>query len=351
MQSATLRRNNMNRDFVPDWPNVDLGPVENERFGQRILRMAASIGRMSRHRGLLQRSEVVVARNFDMLVIAWASRLIAGAGNKPLVYECLDIHGLFTRTDRVGSLMRWCERRLLGKCALVIVSSPGFVREYFVPVQSFTGPFALLENKLWFDEQPVPRPDGPRHRASGEPLTLGWVGSLRCNESLEILLEVADRMGPDLRVRFFGNVHSHALPDFDVRIARHPNVEYCGPYAYPQGLAMAYGACDLVWAQDLWQRGANSDWLLPNRIYEASWFGCPSIAVADTETGRRIAADRLGFVVGAPTADELHQLLLSLDEPTIAGRAAELLARPEGDFRLTAEEVTDALAPVLPARS
>jgi hypothetical protein len=42
--------------------------------------------------------------------------------------------------------------------------------------------------------------------------------------------------------------------------------------------------CDAVWAQDLWQSGANSDWLLPNRIYEASYFGCPSIALAP---GRR----------------------------------------------------------------
>jgi len=125
-------------------------------------------------------------------------------------------------------------------------------------------------------------------------------------------------------------------------------VEYHGPYSYPEGLAAAYGACDLVWAQDLWQRGANSDWLLPNRIYEASWFGCPSVAVDGTETGIRVLDDDLGFVVDAAEPETLVRLLRNLDATAITRCATRLLARPDTDFRLTAQDVAEALRPVLP---
>ena len=289
VRSATMRRRNMNLGFEPEWPNIHLYHVENEHFARRLVTTLAAIAKMARQRDAITGADVIVARNFDMLLIAWATRWLSGERATPLVYECLDIHGLFTRADAFGDLMRWWERRLLGRTDLVIVSSPAFIREYFHRVQDHRGPITLLENKLWFDGPPVPRPGAPRARELGEPLSVGWVGSIRCLPSFRVLLAAADAMGPDLRLRIFGNVHHHAVPSFQAEVARRDNVEYHGSYAYPHGLAAAYAACDLVWAQDLWQRGANSDWLLPNRIYEASWFGCPSVAVADTETGRRVA--------------------------------------------------------------
>ena len=351
VRSATMRRANMNPGFEPDWSNIDLGRVENERLVRRLAVIAKAVGRMARRRRALDGTDVIVARNLDMLAIAWAARLIAGRTRTPLVYECLDIHGLLTRHGPVGAAARWAERRLLARVAMTLVSSPGFTREWFGRVQGHRGRVVLLENKLWFDAAPPPRPARPRRCAAGAPLTLGWVGSLRCAPSLRLLLAVADAMGPALQLRLCGNVHGHALPDFDAAIAGRANVAYRGPYAYPDGLAEAYRGCDLVWAQDLWQRGGNSDWLLPNRIYEASWFGCPSVAVSGSETGRRIAADGLGFVIAEPTPEALVALLRGLDPEAIRSCAAALLARDERDFRLTVAEVAAALAPALPARA
>jgi succinoglycan biosynthesis protein ExoL len=351
VRSATLRRSNMNAGFVPDWPNIDLGLVENERLGRRLAVIASAVGRMARRRRALDGADLIVARNLDMLAIAWAARLLAGRTRTPLVYECLDIHGLLTRPGPVGAAARWAERRLLARTTVTLVSSPGFTREWFGRVQGHRGRVVLLENKLWFDAASPPRPTAPQRRAPDAPLTLGWVGSLRCAPSLRLLLAVAEAMGPALRLRLHGNVHRHALPDFDAAIAGRDNVTYHGPYAYPNGLAEAYRGCDLVWAQDLWQPGGNSDWLLPNRIYEASWFGCPSIAVSGSETGRRIAADGLGFVIAEPTPEALVALLRGLDPRAIRARAATLLARDDRDFCLTTAEVAAALAPALPVRA
>lgn len=343
--SVSFRRANMNAEFQPDWPDLPMGTVENNDFVRRALRVCASIFRVWRKRHFLDDHTVWIARNFDLLAIACAVRFLSRRKDVKIVYECLDIHGLFTRDDAVGKGMRWLERRMLAQIALLIISSPGFERHYFSPVQGYSGPTALIENKLWLGDAEVPRPAAKP--AARDVLTLGWVGSLRCKDSLAILVETASQMGDRLQLRMHGNVHSHAIPDFQAQIEAHENISYHGAYAYPHGLAEIYSACDLVWAQDLWQRGANSDWLLPNRIYEASYFGCPQIAVAGTETGRRMEEAGLGYTVPEATPDALISLLKRLDFAKVASLSAELLEQPDRAFRLTPEDIAAHLAPVL----
>ena len=342
--SVSFRRDNMNAGFEPDWPDLSLGTVRNNDFLRRGLRVMASIIRVWKNRRRLADSPVWVARNFDLLAIAWAAKVLSRRRDVRLVYECLDIHGLFTRGGPIGAVMRWLERGLLSRIALLVISSPGFMRAYFGPVQGYDGPVALVENKLWIGDDTLPRPDTPRQ--SGEVLTVGWVGSLRCRDSLLILAETAKTMGDRLHIVLHGNVHTHAIPDFDAILAAHPNMSHSGPYTYPDGLGPIYRSCDLVWAQDLWQRGANSDWLLPNRIYEASYFGCPQIAVAGTETARRVAEADLGFVLPDASPQALTTLLRNVAAEDIAAISTHLLDRPDGDFRLFPDELAELLSPV-----
>ena len=343
----SFRRGNMNHDFVPDWPNLDLGHVPNQQFGRRLLRLLRAATIILRNPKFVRGSDVVIARNFDLLALAWLARLRWLSGGTPLIYECLDIHGLFIGARPVNRAMRFLERMLLRRTALLWVSSPGFLSGYFKPVQGYSGPVEVIENKLWFDRT-VPRRPLPEDRQTpADVLTLGWVGSIRCRQTLELLAECARRMGPKLRIAIHGNVHRHTLDTFDDIVASHETITYHGPYSYPDDLERIYLGCDAVWAQDLWQRGSNSDWLLPNRIYEASWFGCPSIAVADTETGRRIAASGLGFTIATPDAGALAALLDSLDRDKLRAASASLLSIQGSEFRLTAEDVARALAPAL----
>lgn len=139
VRSLAFQRGNMNADFVPDWTNTNLGHVPNENYGKRLLALIRALWPAFRSRQDLRSADVIVARNFDLLILAWMARSLFGRRRVPIVYECLDIHRLFTRPDAIGALMRWCERRLLARVQLLIVSSPGFVEHYFVPVQGFLG--------------------------------------------------------------------------------------------------------------------------------------------------------------------------------------------------------------------
>lgn len=337
--SYTMRRRHMNGGFRPDWDNIHLYETVDNDLKRRAMVILGSIGKMWRHRRAVAGADVVLARNLDMLIIAWAALLMARRlGRTPLVYECLDINGALAAPSAKGRAMRTIERFFLRRVTLLAVSSPAFVERYFKPVQGYDGAWKLIENKLAQEPPPPPRPTA--RRVPDRPLVLGWVGTIRCAPSLRILADTARALGPELRIEIHGVIHHHALPGFETILAETPGMSYHGPYRYPDGLAGVYARCDLVWAQDLWQRGDNSDWLLPNRIYEASWFGCPSIALADTETGRRIRRDGLGFVLPEASGAALAGLLRDLPAASIARCANRLLTRPDQDFRQTPEEVS-----------
>lgn len=331
----------------PTWPNIDLGHMPNQQFGKRILCLLRAVPLVIWNVRTIRDAEILIARNFDLLFLAWIARLCLIGRQPKLIYECLDIHSLFTGTGLVSRMMRAMERFLLGRIDQLWVSSPGFVRCYFDAMQAYKGPHALLENKLWFDGPPPPRP--VRHNvARNGRFILGWVGSIRCQASLDILTGLAEVLPDAVHISIHGNVHHHAVNDFDAVVARYPTITYHGPYKYPGDLERVYCSCNAVWAQDLWQRGGNSDWLLPNRIYEASWFGCPSIAVADTETGRRVESAGLGFTIETASPAALANLLRNLQPEELSEASQHLLSMPDSAFRLSKEDIAAALATVQP---
>ncbi len=341
-----MRRGNMNPDFEPFWTNVHLYQTENESLRKRLGVVFASIYKLRAHRATLAAADVIVARNLDMLAIA----ILGSAFTWPrpaVIYECLDIHNLATDPGLKGKIVRLAERWLLTRVRALIVSSPAFVSEYFAPVQNWRGPVALIENKIWIGEDGPSRPSPPtpetaRSWTAERPLRLCWVGTLRCARSLAILAETAERMGPRIKLSLHGAVHFHAIPDFHEILAERPNMTWHGPYDYPSGLEAIYTNSDLTWSQDLWQWGRNSTWLLPNRIYEASYFGCPSIAVAGSETGRRVE-DGLGWSIPEAGAEALYDLLQRLSPAEVTEKRRDLLARPENEFRQRPEEIAAAI--------
>jgi succinoglycan biosynthesis protein ExoL len=54
-----------------------------------------------------------------------------------------------------------------------------------------------------------------------------------------------------------------------------------------------------TWAIDYFEAGQNSDWLLPNRLYEGSAQGAVPIALNSVETGRWLAARDAGLRLDA----------------------------------------------------
>lgn len=343
------RREGSTPGFTPEWRNFDLGLVRQGAYLRRGLALPMTVAKALRGRKWLRQADVIIARNLDMAAVAHLARRMAGVSREiPLVYECLDVHPLLTRGDSLGRLMRWSERRVLARAAQLVVSSRGFTESYFRPVQGYDGPAALVENKLWLDDiSPSGRLEADEVPSPAGPLVLGLVGAIRCQRSVDLLLETADRMGRGLKLRFAGHLDEHAVRDFPQQVAARSNVDWTGAYACPEDLGSIYRDCDLVWGQDMWQPGGNSDWLLPSRLYEAGWNGCPVIAVEGSETARRVDSDRLGYVIARPDSATLAGLLGSINRDDLTVLKRDLLTRPAESFVQKAEDLMPFLTPAL----
>jgi hypothetical protein len=271
---------------------TDLGRTFEGQLVKRVATVLRTSLTARRMRDLLDGADVVLARNLDMLTIANASR---GRRSIPLVYECLDIHRALLGSGLPSKLLRNWEKRLLGKVSGLVVSSPGFVTNYFKQLGVDLPPVILTENKQVLSNEPVSRP--ANRMRSGPPWKIGWFGNIRCIESFHLLLEFARRC-PDLVEIDLRGRPTGVLQDLINQYLPLPNMRFGGAYTHDD-LATMYNHVHFMWGIDYHQRG-NSDWLLPNRIYEAGRYNCPIIALANTQTAVWLNAHGAGVMLDDP---------------------------------------------------
>ncbi len=349
----SFRRDGEPASGGPAWPNVDLGHLEHGRFAQRALFYLKALYTVFSNRHTIGQADVIYTRNLDIFLFAYFSVRLAlpwRSQRATFVYECLDVHEALIGSGWKAGLLRFLERRALSISRLLVVSSPGFIEQFFVPVQGYSGPHHWVENKLYLGSVAVARDSGEPKAAQDGPLTIGWVGIIRCTKTLDLLIALA-RAKPDaVLIRISGLVSYFLLPDFDQQIAELPNIQFDGPYEWPQGLAKAYAGIDIVWSQELAWSGGNSDWLIPNRVYEASYFGVPSLSVGPTQTSKIIRERGLGYVLPEPTDAALLKFVEQLDRTELATVRTDLLARPASQFVLQADDTAALLDAIAQAR-
>ncbi|MFT4175840.1 MAG: hypothetical protein QM627_04220 [Luteolibacter sp.] len=297
------------------WPNVDLGTTENGKYLRRLWTFAKCVVLLWRKRDLIGDASVVYVVNWDNALLALLGRVFAGR-KVPMVLEIADVISIMTRPGPLAKIFRAVERFVLRRTELLVTTSPGFVREYFLPVQKFSGEIFLLENKVYPSAAiPEPLPFGGYPVEQGRPWKIGFFGALRCAESLMLMKALALKLGDKVEFILRGYPSGRITHRFRDLIADVPNLKYGGAYLYPDDLAELYEEIDLNWCFDESDAGGNSDWLLPNRIYEGGCFGVPALAAARTETGRWIESNGLGWVFADPLEKSLAKFL---DQLTVA---------------------------------
>ncbi len=254
--------------------------------------------------------DAILARNLEMLVLAHAiARRHPGAR---VIYELLDVHRLLVGAGRLSRALRAVEARLLRRTALLIVSSPGFVTGYLRPFRRPAPEILLVENKVLSAP-----PASLRATTPDGPIRIGWFGILRCAWSLATLDRITRAAPGRYRVELRGRPALDVLPDFHAVVAANPDLRFHGPYAWPGDLGAIYGQVDLAWLIDRYEAGGNSDWLLPNRLYEGGLYGAVPVAASATEVAARLAAlgigltaapEAVGDVLGTLDRAALHRL-------------------------------------------
>lgn len=328
-------------------PAMVLGRTANGRLLQRVRAIMAAAPRIAR---LIPPpdtapgapdsdapGETILARNLEMLALGAGllrARKAGGAGAR-LVYELLDIHGIMLGGGAVHRMLRRIEAALMRRASMVVISSPAFAAHYLRAFGQPEIPTLLIENKP-FARAAVPDEAARARRglAEGGPLVVGWFGMLRCAWSLETLDRVTRADPGRFRVVLRGRPALDVMPDFHAVIDANPDLDYLGPYRWPDDLGAIYGAIDVAWLIDRYQAGQNSDWLLPNRLYEGCLNGAVPVVLAGTEVARRIDAWGCGFEVAAPDPEAVAAALGTIDAPRLARARAAVAAIPRAALQM-----------------
>lgn len=329
---------------------LELDETFDARFVQRLTATVRASAGLRRWVTRLQEPDLIIARNLEMLALA--SRLQDHwAGAPALVYECLDIHRLMLRQDAVGTAMRAAEQHWSKKASLLITSSPAFLRNYF----DIHGapPAQVVENKVLWDGSARGVNPALAASAAGSPLRIGWFGALRCARSLAALDGLATAMQGKVEVVLRGRPALNEFDDFPAAVAGRPHLHFEGPYRNPDDLPAIYSDVHLAWAIDFFEAGQNSQWLLPNRIYEGCLHGAIPVALAGTETAAFIERHGIGIVLPDIAPETLRAMLGGLTPERLATLARAVAALPPEHFAATADNcrtLVDQLASLKTAR-
>ena len=302
------------------------------------------------HRGALRRAAVFYARNIDQLLLALLARLFSFS-RAPVVYEVLDIPPILMRRGAVPVLLRAIERWCLRRTSLLVLSSPGFHRNYYEAVQKYRGDWFLLENKLHPSiSQLSPPPPVRRAAEGGRPWVVGYFGLIRGELTFALITRLAERLQGRVVFRFGGILTTVDPAKFEAVLRRCPNIVYGGPYLPQQDLEHLYRDVDFTWALDLEHTDHNSRWLMPCRFYEAGYFGIPCLAVHGFEVGNTIEKHRIGWTFDAPLEESLirfFERLTPADYEHIRGR---LRSVPRSMF-VAGDDVARLCAMIAPGRA
>ncbi|MGX9575815.1 glycosyl transferase family 1 [Mesorhizobium sp. f-mel] len=305
---------------------IDLGATRDGRFAQRLAAVTKAAVSIGSKLGSMPRPDLIIARNLEMLALARRARS-AFQATVPIVYECLDIHRLVLRDDFLGKAMRGAERYLARDVMLLVTSSPAFIANYFKPFGQIAAPVELLENK-YFEPAAVALDD---RMVADDPVAppwrIGWFGALRCRRSLELLAEFSRRLDGRFEIILRGRPALSEFPDFHGFVEAEPWLSFGGPYRNPEDMATIYREVHFSWAIDFFEQGLNSEWLLPNRLYEGCRFGAVPISMANTETGRFLDGQGIGVLLPQATPEALEAALGDMDEHRFGKLRARVLAR------------------------
>ncbi|MES0864706.1 glycosyltransferase [Ruegeria sp. SCPT10] len=317
-----------------------LGQTYNTRMIQRVLSVLQQRMRLKASFSDIPHPDTILCRNLEMLALAVPLRRSLSKGRPvALIYEVLDIHRLMVGPSKPARAMRWIERRLCRGVDGLIVSSPAFLRAHFEAYEQCQAPVFLVENKVVNAASPIPKPS--EYQCKDAPLRIGWFGILRCPFSLHSLDALTRARPGRYQVILRGRPALDALPDFHRIVEANPDLQFEGSYVYPDDLARIYSGVDLAWLIDRYDTGSNSDWLLPNRLYESGINQVPPIAVAGTETARRLNELELGLILDQADNDAVIDMMDKLSSETLEHLRQAQHTAPLSTWRTTDQEARD----------
>ena len=300
------------RDETVEYKNhYNLGQVPQNKYLHRFVKIIFDIPRLAKILSNNSEVNVVYAWNFDIALLFVLTNLFSKRRYK-FIYEVADIKPILLSNSVTGRILRKLEQYILNNTDYLCVTSKDFITNYFDKHYDFEAKIHILENKVY---PPITQriiknklnkiPDGSKWK-------IGLVGILRCNTSLQLLLDLATRLPKNIEVILAGIPEEHVKESFNKLISLE-NTIHLGEYKYPDNLIDVYSEIDIIWSADFSDLSDNSKWLLPNRIYEAGLFAIPQLCFSVNEAiSKYVKSLNIGWILEEANIENLLKFFSSL---------------------------------------
>jgi len=305
IELISFERGNVDHPVYSDTnvSHTSLGHMRNGGSFSRLFALARAAWILFRARRRFAYTDTIVMVNtLEMLILSCLCRLT----RFPTIYDVTDVRELQISKSILGRVTRRIEELALRRVDLLVVSSPWFYWEYFERWLRVHKPALLIENKVGFAQD---------NSVSSRQLTnrIAWTGLLRCQKSASVLLDCLQRApAGSLHLSLHGSLDR--LGALGRRLLKQPGCSYTGEYD-PGSLGKLLATSSFNWAVDF-ADGKNSEWLLPNRLYEAITHTIPLIAVDGTATGAVVGRYNIGIVLPECTPQAVTHALETCDRQT-----------------------------------
>lgn len=247
--------------------------------------------------------DLIHVQGIDMLKIAVAYKKTA---NKcvDIIYEVADLHRMLVGKQKslfrkiLQKYLQYEDKRLTKEIALLIVTSQKHIDTYFC--------------KLLPEEKMLCIPNMPDLRVfekyqkqeRRDPLTIGYIGSVRYKEQMKLLICAAEKCG--VRVMIAG---LEVQPgEIETICKTKQNVEWIGPFDFAKQAAGLYEKCDVIYSvydADI----QNVRVAIPNKLYEAVYCELPIIVAKQTYLAELVTAWNVGVAVDHRNEQELVSVI------------------------------------------
>ena len=321
----TFTRDKFDLENVPRWDNVNLGKTLDRAYIQRIFAMIGAVFIMLRHAKTLRAADCVFTHQIDCHVVGILAKILSGSRAK-VVYEVDDVQEVFFKATLKGGVFRWIERLTLRFTDLLVLTSPGYQRGYFGPVQNWKGPVFILENKVQqVDPDAPPTSAGAAWESIRDRWVIAWFGTLRCPKSMDLLCALAERLGEKVEIYTRGYPTETGLDYYREKISRYPNITYDGRYKVPDDLEEMYGRAHFSWCFDFLDWEGNSQLLLPYRLYQGGYYGAVPLVAAGVEMAEHVDRLGVGHAFEAPYVEPLARFLEQLSWDDYAAERGKIM--------------------------
>lgn len=247
--------------------------------------------------------ELIHVQGLDMFKIAVQYKKKYNS-NLKIVYEVADIHRLIADKPKnlfysiVQKYLIRLDRKLSKDVDLLIVTSQKHIDSYF-------GNFIDKSKIMLIPNVPsLSAFENYKKKNVGEPLVVGYIGSIRYKHQMKLLIAAADKCNIKLMIAGF-EVDSDEIKKL---CKSRNNIEWIGQFDYESQVAELYGKCDLMYSvydADM----ENVRVAIPNKLYESVYCEVPLIVAKDTYLAEVVEAWGVGVAVDYHSSNELIEFI------------------------------------------